>query len=1076
MAEERLFCNSIDKAVVDEIKKREKLFSKGDASNKDLLPADPDNLKSLRYTTQRGAWVRMISSVDVKVPNSDAFSSETSKNFILTGGEITSAGTKREGISFEADDLTRTSYRKTATVGVRPEAGITAFSIKHKGTYGSIREAEISFNVWSKEDLNKAQDIYLRPGVHMIVEWGHTLDSDVVPTKLPPKAGKYFEKLAQPPLKVNITTTEDGRQIALRSDIQAAITEQTLTTSSRRQVVQDIINEHRKNNLSYEGFIGLVTNFSWSFREDGGYDCSVRIISAGAVMESLTTIQGAGHLTTAEGTDCKEETMQEDIDKAKKSLMHDFVLGVGRDAFIFNYQKQGGPQFDRKAGTAQRFSQAVQTILTENNISLYGFTTNYKGGDAFRYITIRDLLKFLNASEFFPKAPNGEKPAQFYIEPINSQQATSTYPRFKTFPEHFSLDIKTCFLPKPPTSTNTVDQVFLNKITLVDDLKQIFLSSSFRGQSDNIQSILVELNFLLESFDAALSPEEDNLYNLNVFSFIKNLLKGINNALGNITDLDLHFDETLQQYIIVDREAVTTKEAFSQVASLSFTGISNTVQKVSIQTKITPQLTSQIAISAQGTKALKQGDNNTNLPMIQWNAGIEDRFNPKDNRPADPPPTLPNCTGEGTGADTSKVPTPQQRLRNLKDELQGLSRRLSEARTEQAQVLIKQRIQQTENAIKIQQGLIDREEAEKDKVAAEAQFNLENPFVENFLQPWSEAFEVLTTKTRQNWYSVVGTTAYKADLFSKIRRFGIAYFREKYFNSIGGEANQDKTSDPGLIPIELSITLDGIGGLKIGQVFKLDRVEKFLPDAYKDYGFIITAIDSTIENNKWNTTIKALTFKIPTQSTATSTGSGTSASASRSTGRGAVNVVGEFVPVGRIVRDDTYQGLKIIVESYIGKSVPDSDFEMFLRAVAGETSPGARNARENAAIASVILNRVLSSRFPNTIKEVLNAPSQFQAVTGTSANGRKPSDAYTAAVPATIKNVKDSLIANLLAFKSKNWLNFTAADRKAYKQPGTNVSYLDKALTTPGNEVILGTVFFTEQVSNTPRPNTNRRR
>jgi hypothetical protein len=217
-----------------------------------------------------------------------------------------------------------------------------------------------------------------------------------------------------------------------------------------------------------------------------------------------------------------------------------------------------------------------------------------------------------------------------------------------------------------------------------------------------------------------------------------------------------------------------------------------------------------------------------------------------------------------------------------------------------------------------------------------------------------------------------------------------------------------------------------------------------------------------------------LTFKIPTQSTATSTGSGRS----RSTGTGSVNVVGEFVPVGRIVRDDTYQGLKIIVERYIGKSVPDSEFEMFLRAVAGETSPGAVNSEENAAIASVILNRVLSSRFPsaNTIKEVLNAPSQFQAVTGTSANGRQPSAAYTAAVPATIKNVKDSLIANLLAFKSKNWLNFTARDRGAYKQPGTNVSYLDKALATPGNEVILGTVFFIERVSNTPRPNTNRSR
>ena len=260
MAEERLFGNSIDQAVVNEIKKREKLFSKGDVSNTNILPDDAQNLKSLRYTTQRGAWVRIISSVDVR-DNNNQFSPEVSKKFILTGGEITSDGRKKEGISFDNFDTTK-SYRKTATLGVRPEAGITSFSIKHKGTYGSLREAEISFNVWSKEDLNRAQDIYLRPGVHMIIEWGYTIDSDINTVKLP-NTTEYFK-------------------------------------ASTRGAIQELINAHRKENLSYEGFIGLVTNFSWSFREDGGYDCSVKIISAGAVMESLTAINNALLTTTSD--------------------------------------------------------------------------------------------------------------------------------------------------------------------------------------------------------------------------------------------------------------------------------------------------------------------------------------------------------------------------------------------------------------------------------------------------------------------------------------------------------------------------------------------------------------------------------------------------------------------------------------------------------------------------------------------------------------------------------------------------------------------------------------------------------
>lgn len=816
MAEERLFGNSIDQAVVDEIKKREKLLSKGDASNTNILPDDPQNLKSLRYATQRGAWVRMISSVDVKDnPDTNTFSSEVSKNFILTGGEITSAGTKREGISFEADRNTTASYRKTATLGVRSEAGITAFSIKHKGTYGSIREAEISFNVWSKEDLNRAQDIYLRPGVHMIVEWGHTLDSEVKPTNIP-EASKYF-------------------------------------TATSREAVQNLINAHKKANLSYEGFIGLVTNFSWSFREDGGYDCSVNIISTGAVMEALTIIQGAGSVSSAELSlmGIEEEDGEKESQTAyKKSLMHTFILGVKRDPFIFDGQRaQGGPNFRKKtlpASTSnytvrdevKRFSKAVEDILTNNNISLYGFSTTANTPTYFRYITIRDLLKFLNASEFFLKAPNGETPAKFFIEPDN--QTFSTYPRFKTFPEHFSLDIKTCFLPRPPSISfrvgNIEETTFLQDLSLGSNLKDIFLSAAHLGQVDNIQSILVELDFLLETFDGALSSEEDNIYKLNVFSFMQNLLRGINNALGNITDLDLHFDESLQQYIIVDREALVNKEDLKKVAALSFTGLSNTVQKVSIQTKITPQLSSQIAISAQGTNSIKEGNNNSNLPLIQWNEGIQDRFTEK------------------SGSLTTPLPTPPQPTY-----------------------------------------LVERLPSNLDTPPPIFSSPTTPSYVDRFLKPWSTAFKELTVGTYKGWWIFrSNSTEYRADLFSKLRRFGISYFREKYFNSIGGQTNQDKTSDPGLIPIELSITLDGIGGLKIGQVFKLDSVDKFLPDVYKDYGFILTAIDSAIENSKWTTTLRALTFKIPTTSPAASGGAGGSTVAAVATN--SINTYIQSVP------------------------------------------------------------------------------------------------------------------------------------------------------------------------------------
>jgi len=836
MAEERLFGNSIDKAVVDEIKKREKLFSKGDASNKDLLPADPDNLKSLRYTTQRGAWVRMISSVNVKVPNSDAFSSELSKNFILTGGEITSAGTQREGISFETDRNTTKSYRKTATVGVRPESGITSFSIKHKGTYGSLREAEISFNVWSKEDLNVAQDIYLRPGIHVILEWGHTIDSDGNLTSLPIPE-KYF-------------------------------------TANSRQAVQDLINAHRKTNLSYEGFIGLVTNFSWSFREDGGYDCSLRVISIGAIMEALTVINNKALTTSTELTklELKDEDLQDTARKSELHLFYTFLQKlvfspvvvpntVANDIDLVKLQQgvsANATYLDLKIqSNLDFFPQKIQEIIKATPSTFFtiiGVNHNVTGAgndapdnaNRFRYISLRHLFMFLNETKILPNDTERTKLVQLYTkqttrDPNTTKLSTVDEPVFRTMPEHFSLDPAKVLLPKsvpPSLSINSLGIEELERLGVQQELEQQTLQQIFppaqipdainqiiggSSRSSSILDIFVEMGYVLSIFDKFFTQVNDNVYNANVFSFLQELLKGINYYLGNINFLDLHFDDTLGKYLVVDRELIAERLTAQTINELSFSGVSNTVSKVSIQTKITPLLSSQIAISAQGSSTLVSGEVNSNLPLIQWNANIEDRYNKKIPQPQ-PPNTsstesLPSTTSTAPAVSTAVAPP--QALQEFRDSIDS-------SRT---------------NAVS-------------------------DSYLDSFLVPMERAYLNFKKFTQPS---------YKEKDFQKLHSKGVSYFKERSFINI---LEAEGTSDPGLIPIELSVTLDGIGGLKIGQVFKLNRVDKFLPDVYRNYGFILTAIDSSIENNKWYTTLKALTFKIPNSVRESTAGAGGAASSS----------------------------------------------------------------------------------------------------------------------------------------------------------------------------------------------------
>jgi hypothetical protein len=59
---------------------------------------------------------------------------------------------------------------------------------------------------------------------------------------------------------------------------------------------------------------------------------------------------------------------------------------------------------------------------------------------------------------------------------------------------------------------------------------------------------------------------------------------------------------------------------------------------------------------------------------------------------------------------------------------------------------------------------------------------------------------------------------------------------------------------PGIIPFELSFTIKGISGMKIGQAFKIN--EFFLPERYRGRtAFIITGLDHKISNSQWFTDV-----------------------------------------------------------------------------------------------------------------------------------------------------------------------------------------------------------------------------
>jgi hypothetical protein len=60
-------------------------------------------------------------------------------------------------------------------------------------------------------------------------------------------------------------------------------------TATIDQIFKDLFEYSRKYDGNYEGHYGYVKNYNWSARADGGYDCQTTILSVGELMESLVT-------------------------------------------------------------------------------------------------------------------------------------------------------------------------------------------------------------------------------------------------------------------------------------------------------------------------------------------------------------------------------------------------------------------------------------------------------------------------------------------------------------------------------------------------------------------------------------------------------------------------------------------------------------------------------------------------------------------------------------------------------------------------------------------------------------------
>ena len=272
-----IFQESFRPYVDRQLKIREAILQHGNSNNRFNSPTNPVNKKNkidqgafFVNTVKRQCTIKMSSGVNINE------SSETAKQWVLRGGVLPETKERRIQQGFVHDGQKYTAYGSPGTFsdaddgyGIVPMPGITDANIRTKSAYGSLREAQINFICHNRRQLGILEKLYMRPGFPILVEWQWT---PYVNNK-----GKI----------VNTSYTYP-------SFWKKGITFDKLQNS--------ILETKARTGGNYDAFIGLCKNFSFKATPAGGYECTTEIISTGEVIDGLKGRRDGYELVEESGT------------------------------------------------------------------------------------------------------------------------------------------------------------------------------------------------------------------------------------------------------------------------------------------------------------------------------------------------------------------------------------------------------------------------------------------------------------------------------------------------------------------------------------------------------------------------------------------------------------------------------------------------------------------------------------------------------------------------------------------------------------------------------------------------------
>lgn len=209
------------------------------------------------------SWIKLASGVSVsqdKLKSVNLPSSlsgmQLAKDNILYAGTSTLADGKLNQKDGFLPQNPNSSYTH-GEFGYSPMPGILSADIKTLNR-GSIKKATVKLKIHNKQQFEIIDMLYLRLGYTVLLEWGNS-----------------------------IYTIDGIEKEIVRNTLVEDLFFNIGGNGSYLDILEPIEDKRAKYSGNYDGLLGKISNFDWSFQPDGSYDVTLTIISLGDVVESL---------------------------------------------------------------------------------------------------------------------------------------------------------------------------------------------------------------------------------------------------------------------------------------------------------------------------------------------------------------------------------------------------------------------------------------------------------------------------------------------------------------------------------------------------------------------------------------------------------------------------------------------------------------------------------------------------------------------------------------------------------------------------------------------------------------------